>query len=87
MTKKTVVRVLNAGSRRLCVQSVRPRRIDRSLETLIRRGKGEGAGIIRISELEINTSDRIVLIGSKNVNLTGMEYRATDVLLIAEALS
>ena len=78
--KETVVRVLNAGADDYVCKPFDLGELIARSKALIRRGKGEGAAIVRIGEVEINTSDRIVLVGGKTVNLTGMEYRVIEYL-------
>jgi two-component system response regulator PhoP len=78
--KETVVRVLNAGADDYVCKPFDLGELIARSKALIRRGKGEGAAIVRIGDVEINTSDRIVLVGGKPVTLTGMEYRVMEYL-------
>jgi len=78
--KETVIRVLNAGADDYVCKPFDLGELIARCKALIRRGKGEGAAVVRIGDVEINTSDRIVLVGGKSVNLTGMEYRVMEYL-------
>ncbi len=49
-------------------------------KALIRRGKGQSTSTLRISNIEINTSDRTVRREGRDIFLTGMEYRVIEYL-------
>lgn len=78
--KETVVRVLNAGADDYVCKPFDLGELIARAKALVRRGKGEGSTVVRIGDIEINTSDRLVLVGGKTVALTGMEYRVVEYL-------
>lgn len=78
--KETIVCVLNAGADDYVCKPFDLGELIARSKALIRRGKGEGAVIVRIGDVEINTSDQIVLVRGKIVSLTGMEYRVAEYL-------
>jgi DNA-binding response OmpR family regulator len=78
--KDTVVRVLNAGADDYVCKPFDLGELIARAKALIRRGKGEGSVVLRVGDVEINTSDRVVQLAGRTVALTGMEYRVVEYL-------
>ncbi len=78
--KDTVVSVLNDGADDYVSKPFDLGELIARAKALIRRGKGQSAAILRVGNIEINTTDRTVRRDGQNVPLTGMEYRVIEYL-------
>ncbi len=78
--KETVIRVLNEGADDYLSKPFDLGELIARAKALIRRGKGQSTSTLRISNIEINTSDRTVRREGRDIFLTGMEYRVIEYL-------
>jgi DNA-binding response OmpR family regulator len=78
--KESIVAVLNSGADDYVTKPFDLGELVARSKALIRRGKGHGAPVLKIKDLEINTADRTVRRNSKPIVLSGMEYRVLEYL-------
>jgi DNA-binding response OmpR family regulator len=78
--KESVVALLNAGADDYIAKPFDMGEFIARSKALIRRGKGEHSPIIRIADLELNSSARSVKRAGQIVVLTAMEYRVLEYL-------
>ena len=78
--KESIVALLNAGADDYVAKPFDLGELLARAKALIRRGKGQSAAVLKVSDLEINTADLSVRRGGKLVTLTAMEYRVLEYL-------
>jgi DNA-binding response OmpR family regulator len=78
--KESVVALLNAGADDYVTKPFDLGELLARSKALIRRGKGKPSPLLTVGDLEINTLDRTVRRGGKNIMLTAMEYRVLEYL-------
>src|ERR1035438_5625399 len=78
--KESVVALLNAGADDYISKPFDLGELMARAKALIRRGKGQSAAVLKVGDLEINTSDLSVKRKGKLVSLTAMEYRVLEYL-------
>ena len=78
--KESIVALLNAGADDYVAKPFDLGELLARAKALIRRGKGQSAAVLKVSDLEINTADLSVRRGGKVVTLTAMEYRVLEYL-------
>jgi DNA-binding response OmpR family regulator len=78
--KESVVALLNAGADDYISKPFDLGELMARAKALIRRGKGQSAAVLKVGDLEINTSDLSVKRKGKLVTLTAMEYRVLEYL-------
>ena len=78
--KESVVALLNAGADDYIAKPFDLGELMARAKALIRRGKGQSAAVLKVGDLEINTSDLSVQRKGKLVTLTAMEYRVLEYL-------
>jgi two-component system response regulator PhoP len=78
--KDSVVALLNAGADDYVAKPFDLGELLARAKALIRRGKGQGAPVLKVGDLEISTSDLVVRRAGSVVNLTAMEYRVLEYL-------
>jgi two-component system response regulator PhoP len=78
--KESIVALLNAGADDYVAKPFDLGELLARAKALIRRGKGQSAAVLKVSDLEINTADLSVRRGGKLVILTAMEYRVLEYL-------
>jgi DNA-binding response OmpR family regulator len=78
--KESVVELLNAGADDYVTKPFDLGELLARSKALIRRGKGKPSPLLTVGDLEINTVDRTVRRGGRNIVLTAMEYRVLEYL-------
>jgi DNA-binding response OmpR family regulator len=78
--KESIVAVLNSGADDYVTKPFDLGELVARSKALIRRGKGHGAPVLKVKDLEINTADRTVRRNGKLIVLSGMEYRVLEYL-------
>jgi len=78
--KESIIALLNAGADDYVSKPFDLGELLARAKALIRRGKGHGAAVLRVGDIEINTSDLTVRRGKTLVVLTAMEYRVLEYL-------
>jgi DNA-binding response OmpR family regulator len=78
--KESIIALLNAGADDYLTKPFDLGELLARSKALIRRGKGRSSPVLRIGDLEINTADHSVSLGSRSVSLTAMEYRVLEYL-------
>ena len=78
--KESIVALLNAGADDYVAKPFDLGELLARTKALIRRGKGQSAAVLKVSDLEINTTDLSVRRKGKLVSLTAMEYRVLEYL-------
>lgn len=78
--KESVVALLNAGADDYISKPFDLGELLARAKALIRRGKGQSAAVLKVGNLEINTSDLSVRRKGKLITLTAMEYRVLEYL-------
>ena len=78
--KESIVALLNAGADDYVAKPFDLGELLARTKALIRRGKGQSAAVLKVSDLEINTADLSVRRKGKLVSLTAMEYRVLEYL-------
>jgi two-component system response regulator PhoP len=78
--KESIVALLNAGADDYVAKPFDLGELLARAKALIRRGKGQSAPVLKVSDLEISTADLAVRRNGKPVNLTAMEYRVLEYL-------
>jgi DNA-binding response OmpR family regulator len=78
--KESVVELLNAGADDYLTKPFDLGELLARTKALIRRGKGQPSPRLMIGDLEINTVNRTVQRGGRNIQLTAMEYRVLEYL-------
>ncbi len=78
--KESVVALLNAGADDYISKPFDLGELLARAKALIRRGKGQSAAVLKVGDLEINTSDLSVRRKGNLITLTAMEYRVLEYL-------
>ncbi len=78
--KESIVALLNAGADDYVAKPFDLGELLARAKALIRRGKGQSAAVLKVSDLEINTADLSVRRKGKLITLTAMEYRVLEYL-------
>jgi DNA-binding response OmpR family regulator len=78
--KESIVALLNAGADDYVAKPFDLGELLARAKALIRRGKGQSAPVLKVGDIEINTTDRTVRRKGKLVTLTAMEYRVLEYL-------
>jgi two-component system response regulator PhoP len=78
--RDSVVELLNAGADDYVTKPFDLGELIARAKALIRRGKGQSAGVLKVRDLEIDVSARRVIRNGKPVALTAMEYRVLEYL-------
>ena len=78
--KESIVALLNAGADDYVAKPFDLGELLARAKALIRRGKGHSDAVLKIGDIEINTSDLTVMRGGQPVILTAMEYRVLEYL-------
>ena len=76
--KESVVALLDAGADDYLTKPFDLGELIARTKAVIRRGKGQSSSILRIGDVELNTANRTVKRGSRNIALTAMEYRVLE---------
>ena len=78
--KESVVALLNAGADDYLTKPFDLGELLARTKALIRRGKGQPSPVVTIGDLELNTVNRTVQRGGREITLTAMEYRVLEYL-------
>lgn len=78
--KESVVRLLNAGADDYLAKPFDLGELLARAKALVRRGKGQRSPLIVVADLHINTVERTVRRGKREVQLAPMEYRVLEYL-------
>jgi two-component system response regulator PhoP len=78
--KESVVRVLNAGADDYLAKPFDLGELLARAKALVRRGKGQRSPVITVADLHINTIERTVRRGRREIHLAPMEYRVLEYL-------
>jgi two-component system response regulator PhoP len=78
--RESVVELLNAGADDYVTKPFDLGELIARAKALIRRGKGQSTGILKVRDVEIDVSARRVARNGKPVALTAMEYRVLEYL-------
>jgi two-component system response regulator PhoP len=76
----SVVELLNAGADDYVTKPFDLGELIARAKALIRRGKGQSAGILKVRDVEIDVSGRRVVRSGRSIALTAMEYRVLEYL-------
>jgi DNA-binding response OmpR family regulator len=78
--KESIVTLLNAGADDYLAKPFDLGELLARSKALIRRGKGRSDSMVKVGDIEINTSDHTVCRAGQSVSLTAMEYRVLEYL-------
>jgi DNA-binding response OmpR family regulator len=78
--KESVVRLLNAGADDYIAKPFDLGELLARTKALVRRGKGQRSPVIVVADLRINTIERTVRRGRREIQLAPMEYRVLEYL-------
>ncbi|HEY7855602.1 MAG TPA: response regulator transcription factor [Terriglobales bacterium] len=78
--KDSVVELLNAGADDYVAKPFDLGEFLARAKALIRRGKGQSSPVLRAGDLEVNTVERSVRRGGRDISLAPMEYRVLEYL-------
>ena len=78
--KENVVRLLNAGADDYVSKPFDLGEFLARAKALVRRGKGQRSPVLSIADLQLNTVERTVRRGQKEIALVPMEYRVLEYL-------
>ena len=76
--RESVVQLLNAGADDYVTKPFDLGELIARAKALIRRGKGQSAGTLKVRDVELDVSARRVVRSGKSVTLTAMEYRVLE---------
>jgi DNA-binding response OmpR family regulator len=79
--KESVIALLNAGADDYLTKPFDLGELLARVKALVRRGKGQVTPVLTIGDLQLNTVNRAVQRGGREVSLTAMEYRVLEYLL------
>lgn len=80
--KERVVRLLNAGADDYMAKPFDLGEFLARAKALVRRGKGQRSPVITVGDLQINTVERTVRRGKREIQLAPMEYRVLEYLAL-----
>lgn len=80
--KERVVRLLNAGADDYMAKPFDLGEFLARAKALVRRGKGQRSPVITVGDLQINTVERTVRRGKREIQLAPMEYRVIEYLAL-----
>ena len=78
--KQSIVALLNTGADDYVAKPFDLGELLARCKALMRRGKGQSLPVVKVGNIEVNTSDRSVWRNGKRVELTAMEYRVLEYL-------
>lgn len=78
--RESVVELLNAGADDYVTKPFDLGELIARAKALIRRGKGQSAGTLKVRDVEIDVSGRKVVRNGRSIVLTAMEYRVLEYL-------
>jgi DNA-binding response OmpR family regulator len=78
--KAVVVDLLNAGADDYLTKPFDLGELIARAKALVRRAKGQPSPVLRVSDLEVNTVEKSVARGGRQIELTPMEYRVLEYL-------
>jgi len=78
--KENVVRLLNAGADDYVSKPFDLGELLARAKALVRRGKGQRSPVLSVADLQLNTVERTVRRGQKEIALVPMEYRVLEYL-------
>ena len=78
--KGSVVRLLNTGADDYLAKPFDLGELLARAKALVRRGKGQRSPVITVADLQINTIERTVRRGKREIHLVPMEYRVLEYL-------
>jgi two-component system response regulator PhoP len=78
--KDSVIALLNAGADDYLTKPFDLGELLARTKALVRRGKGQSSPLLKVGDLEINTSNRSVHRSGRPLALTAMEYRVLEYL-------
>ncbi len=78
--KENIVRLLNAGADDYVAKPFDLGELMARAKALVRRGKGQRSPVLAIADLRINTVERTVRRGQREIALVPMEYRVLEYL-------
>ena len=78
--KESIVALLNTGADDYVAKPFDLGELLARAKALVRRGKGQSRPVIKVGDLEINSSDLTVRRKGKPIDLTAMEYRVLEYL-------
>jgi DNA-binding response OmpR family regulator len=78
--KESIISVLNAGADDYVAKPFDLGELLARAKALIRRGKGHGNVVLKVGDIEINTSNLTVRRSGEIVTMTAMEYRVLEYL-------
>jgi two-component system response regulator PhoP len=78
--KENVVRLLNAGADDYVSKPFDLGEFLARAKALVRRGKGQRSPVLSVADLQLNTIERTVRRGQKEIALVPMEYRVLEYL-------
>ncbi len=79
--KESVVRLLNAGADDYVAKPFDLGEFLARAKALVRRGKGQRSPVLSLGDLQLDTVQRMVRRGTREIALTPMEYRVLEYLL------
>ena len=80
--KELVVRLLNAGADDYMAKPFDLGEFLARSKALVRRGKGQRSPVMAVGDLQINTVERTVRRGKREIHLAPMEYRVLEYLAL-----
>jgi len=78
--KESVIKMLNAGADDYIAKPFDLGELIARAKALVRRGKGQRTPVISIADLHLDTIERTVRRGNREINLAPMEYRVLEYL-------
>lgn len=78
--KETVVRLLNAGADDYVAKPFDLGELMARAKALVRRGKGQRSAVLTVADLRLDTIERTVRRGDREIALVPMEYRVLEYL-------
>ena len=78
--KESIIELLNAGADDYLTKPFDLGELLARTKALIRRGMGHPSPLLTVGDLQINTVNRTVERGGRNIQLTAMEYRVLEYL-------